>query len=167
MKNACAQWNDQLLEDALGGAPGSELRAHLARCAECAAKLDILRARNQRLESFLPQLARAAEPSPDLRARILAVAENSATRRPTSLWRMWVPIAAASVLVIALATALGWKRQAGPSAAELRGAQALAEWRAPSDIFLQLPKQDFLNTVPRLGESYMEMQIKSQTGGKK
>ncbi len=43
---------------------------------------------------------------------------------------------------------------------ELAAAQKLAEWRAPSDALLVTPGQEILRTMPRLGESYMNVPVK-------
>jgi hypothetical protein len=38
---------------------------------------------------------------------------------------------------------------------QLVAAQTLAVWRAPSDVLLQTPGQEFLRTTPKFGESYL------------
>ena len=43
---------------------------------------------------------------------------------------------------------------------ELAAAQKLAEWRAPSDGLLVTPGQEMLLTMPRLGESYLNVPLK-------
>ncbi len=44
---------------------------------------------------------------------------------------------------------------------ELAAAQKLAEWRAPSDGLLVTPGQEILRTMPRLGESYWNVAVKT------
>jgi len=47
------------------------------------------------------------------------------------------------------------------SVSELAAAQKLAEWRAPSDGLLATPGQEILRTMPRLGESYLNVPVKT------
>jgi hypothetical protein len=44
---------------------------------------------------------------------------------------------------------------------ELAAAQKLAEWRAPSDGLLATPGQEILQKMPRLGESYLRVPVKT------
>jgi len=44
---------------------------------------------------------------------------------------------------------------------ELAAVQRLAEWRAPSDVLLATPGQEILRTMPRLGESYLNVPVKT------
>ena len=44
---------------------------------------------------------------------------------------------------------------------ELAAAQRLAEWRAPSDALLATPGQEILRTMPRLGQSYLNVPVKT------
>jgi anti-sigma factor RsiW len=165
MKTACMKWNHRLLEAALGEPATTGLENHLSQCAACAAELAVLRARRERMDKLLP-LVGSAEPSPDLKARILAVAEASTSPRRSHFLRWaWAGIAAA--IVIAVITALVVKPRAGIDEADLRGAQALAEWRSPTDGLLHLPGQQWLNSTPHLGEAYITMPIESGKGGSK
>jgi hypothetical protein len=43
---------------------------------------------------------------------------------------------------------------------ELAALQKLTEWRAPSDALLATPGQEILRTMPRLGESYLNVPVK-------
>jgi hypothetical protein len=43
---------------------------------------------------------------------------------------------------------------------ELAAAQKLAEWRAPSDGLLATPGQEILRTMPKIGESYLNVPAK-------
>ena len=161
MNNACTKWKDRLLEAALGETT-PELEGHLAQCAQCSAELVALKARRERLDTLLPMIARAEEPSPALRARIIAAAEAAAMRRRLHFGRRWV--LAGAMTLIAIAGFISWlgtpKDQIRD--ADLRAAQALAEWRAPTDVLLRSPGAQWLNSTPKLGESYIKMP--AQTG---
>jgi hypothetical protein len=54
-------------------------------------------------------------------------------------------------------------RRNGPAVTgdELAAAQKLAEWRAPSDGLLKTPGQEILMTTPRLGNSYLNVPVKT------
>lgn len=166
MKNTCMKWKDQLLEAALGEMPKRELRDHLAQCADCAAELGALQARRRQMDSLLPQLARGAEPSPELRRRILAGVETAKPRGNSNVILSW---ATAGVAVIVIAVVIGavWHRSSVVQETELRGAQALAQWHAPTDVLLRTPGSEFLTETPRLGESYIKIPIETDQGGKK
>jgi hypothetical protein len=66
----------------------------------------------------------------------------------------------------AIATALmaGWilEQRASRLAAEneMAAAEKLAQWRAPSDVLLEIPGQEILRATPRLGESYLRVEAK-------
>jgi hypothetical protein len=171
MKNDCAKWKDQLLEAALTGTsprtPAGGLAEHMSKCANCTAELSALRAARERLDTFLPLVAQGAEPSVDFRARVLAAAE--ATRKTThettrgGAWPGWQWAAAAALIVAALVIGLTLHRKAGQSVPqnELAAAQKLSEWRAPSDVLLETPGREILQTTPRLGESYLPVPAKT------
>ena len=168
MKNDCAKWKEQLLDAAWDRieATSDDLQNHLSQCADCAAELARLRARRERLESLLPLLAKAAEPSPDLRARIVAATEAATDRRHPMPWRPWAAAGAVTAMVV-LMLFLVFGRNTRVTEAEIRGAQALAQWRAPTDVFLRTPGQEFLNSTPRLGESYITIPADTEGGGSK
>jgi hypothetical protein len=111
-------------------------------------------------------LAKAAEPSPDLRARIVAAAEAAADRRHPMLWRLWAVVGAVSAMVL-LMLFLVFAHGTRVTEAELRDAQALAQWHAPTDVFLRTPGQEFLNSTPRLGDSYITIPADTEGGGSK
>jgi hypothetical protein len=46
-------------------------------------------------------------------------------------------------------------------ASDLAAAEKLAQWRAPSDVFLETPGREILQTTPRLGESYLRVPKKT------
>jgi anti-sigma factor RsiW len=171
MKNHCLEWKDRLLEAALANSEGAnaELQNHLSQCPDCAAELAGLRARRERLEWLLPRLANAAEPSRDLRARIVVAAEAATGRRHSVLWRVWAAAGTAAIIMvmIGLVVVRGIVRRTRVREAELRGAQALAQWRAPTDIFLRTPGEELLNSMPKFGGSYVSVPIAKQEGGGK
>jgi hypothetical protein len=168
MKSDCAKWKDRLADAVWDGldATSDDLQNHLSQCADCAAKLARLRTRRERLESLLPLLAKATEPSPDLRARIVAAAEAATDRRHPMLWRLSATVGAvAAMALLMIFLVLGHNTHV--TEADLRGAQALAQWRAPTDVFLRTPGQEFLNSTPRLGESYITIPADTEGGGSK
>jgi len=165
MKNDCAKWHDPLLEAALTGTVADDLQQHLSACAACTEQFLALQSRRQRLEALLPLVAQGAEPSPDFRARVLAAAEAAAQPRGArpSPWLAWGFAAVAVLAVAALITTYALRSgssQPMPQA-ELANAQKLAQWRAPSDIFLDTPGSDLLRSTPKLGESYLHVPAKT------
>jgi anti-sigma factor RsiW len=163
MKNACEKWKDQLLEAALAGSTPKGLEEHLQSCANCSTELDELRARRARLDALLPLVAQGAEPSANFRARVLAAAESVREEKRARPWRVWTLAGATAVIVVALMLVLTLPRKNGPTVPEdqLAGAQKLAEWRAPSDGLLLTPGREILNTTPKLGNSYLNVPVKT------
>ena len=163
MKNACEKWQHQLLEAALTGAAAKDLEEHLRSCAKCSAELDELRARNTRLDELLPLVGQGAEPSANFRARVLAAAEAASEGKRARRWRVWTLAGAAAVVVVVLMIAVTLQRRTVRMIPgdELAAAQKLAEWRAPSDGLLVTPGQEILRTMPRLGESYLNLAVKT------
>ncbi len=159
MNSYCENWKEPLLEAALTGSVGATLASHLESCPACSVELKVLESRRAQLDGLLPQLARGAEPSPEFRARVLAVTEVSAHKSTSSSWRLWtlagVSILAAIVLVISIAE--NRRSTAVVAKDELAAAQKLAEWRAPSDGLLATPGQEFLRNVPKFGKSYLDV----------
>lgn len=165
MNNACTKWKDALLEAALAESANDELNRHLTQCADCAAEFKALRTRRQRMDALLPLVARAAEPSPGLRARILAAAEASDARRGPRFWRIWA-VTGAAATVIAVFLVVNLNSKPGLTAAELRKASQLAQWQSPTSDLLQTPGQQFMTAMPKLGESYIEIPIEINQGGR-
>jgi anti-sigma factor RsiW len=163
MKSACEKWKDSLLEAALTGAATKELEEHLQSCASCSAELDEVRARKARLDTLLPLVAREAEPAADFRARVLAAAESASEGKRGRPWRVWTLAGATAVVVVALTVGMPLLRRNGPAVTgdELAAAQKLAEWRAPSDGLLKTPGQEILMTTPKLGNSYLNVPVKT------
>ncbi len=162
MKNACENWKEPLREAALTGTTAKDLEEHLRSCANCSAELDEVRARAARLDALLPLLAQGGEPSADFRARVLAAvaAKEGKRGRP---WRVWTLAGATVVLVTLLVVGVTSLRRNGPAipAGEVAAAQKLAEWRAPSDGLLRTPGQEILKGMPRLGQSYLNVPVKT------
>lgn len=163
MKNACEIWKDQLLEAALTGSLTAGLQEHLRDCAICSKELDDVRARKARLDALLPLVARGAEPPADFRTRVLAAAEAAREGKRARPWRVWTLAGAAAVVAAVLMIAVTVQRRTAGMIPgdELSAAQKLAEWRAPSDSLLATPGQEILRTMPKLGESYLNVPVKT------
>ena len=160
MKFTCENWKDQLLEAALTGATTKDFKEHLRVCPACSRDLEACRERRMRLDGLLPLVGGGAEPRADFRARVLAAAASGAnSSRP---WRVWSLVGAAAALVIWMSVA-AIHRKAGQAITEkeLAAGQKLAEWRAPSDALLVTPGLEILRTMPRLGESYLHVPVKT------
>jgi hypothetical protein len=165
MKNACEKWKGPLREVALTGATAKDLEEHLRSCAKCSAELEEMRARAARLDALLPLVAQGAEPSADFRARVLVAAEAAREGKRARPWRVWTLAGAAAMVAVALAIGAAVYRRTTQtipvSVTELAAAQKLAEWRAPSDGLLATPGQEILRKMPRLGESYLHVPVKT------
>jgi hypothetical protein len=162
MKNACESWKDQLLEAALTGSLTAGLEEHLRTCTICSEELDNVRARKARLDTLLPLVAQGSELSADFRARVLAAAGAAREGKGARPWRVWTIAGATAVVVVVLMIAVTMQRRTARMIPgdELAAAQKLAEWRAPSDGLLATPGQEILRTMPRLGESYLNVPVK-------
>jgi hypothetical protein len=162
MKDACEKWKDQLLEAALTGAMEKDLEEHLRGCVKCSAELDEVRARAARLNTLLPLVAQGTEPSADFRARVLAAARAAGEGKRARSWRIWTLAGAAAAVAVVLVIGVKVQRRTARMIPvdELAAAQKLAEWRAPSDGLLVTPGQEMLLTMPRLGESYLNVPLK-------
>ena len=163
MKNACENWKDQLLEAALTGSLTAGLEEHLRTCTICSEELDNVRVRRARLDALLPLVAQGSEPSANFRARVLAAAEAAREGKRARPWRVWTLAGATAVVVAVLMIAVTLHRRTARMIPgdELAAAQKLAEWRAPSDGLLATPGQEILRTMPRLGESYLNVPAKT------
>ena len=163
MKNACESWKDQLLEAALTGSLTAGLEEHLRTCTICSEELDNVRVRRAQLDALLPLVAQGSEPSANFRARVLAAAEAAREGKRARPWRVWTLAGATAVVVAVLMIAVTLHRRTARMIPgdELAAAQKLAEWRAPSDGLLVTPGQEILRTMPRLGESYLNVPAKT------
>jgi anti-sigma factor RsiW len=163
MKETCGNWNDSLQEAALTGAMAKGLEEHLRNCAKCAAELDELRARAARLDALLPLVTQGAEPSADFRARVLAAAEAGSEGKRARQWRLWTLAGAtAAIVMLVIGAAIFRKTTQTIPEEEVVAAQKLAEWRAPSDSLLVTPGQEILKTTPKLGQSYLNVPVKTE-----
>jgi anti-sigma factor RsiW len=164
MKNDCTKWRDPLVEAALTGRAAAGLEDHLSKCVNCEEELRALRARRERLDALLPHLAQGAEPSPGFRARVLARAEAANEARHERPWRAWALAGAISVTLGTLIIGVAFDRRAVRTLPEpeLSAAQKLAEWRAPSDVLLKTPGREILQTMPKIGESYLQVPLKTE-----
>ena len=161
MKDACGKWKDQLLEAALTGATTKDLEAHLRTCTICPRKLDALQTRQGQLDELLPLLSRGAEPPAGFQAQVLAAAEAASGASRARRWRVWTLAAATAAIVTAMIGATMYRRAAQTIPEyELAVVQKLTKWRAPSDALLVTPGQEILRTMPRLGESYLNVPVK-------
>ena len=133
----CRQWNDELIECALGRPLTQALSAHLARCAECSGALEAWRARAREIDRFLTRLA-ASEPRSGGPGRVLA---RIATTVPAPAYPRLVA-AAAALIIVAVLIAL--------TARPVRTIR-LSTWRSPTECLLRSPADPLLKGVPRLG----------------
>jgi anti-sigma-K factor RskA len=78
-----------------------ELERHLEGCSGCRSEL----ARVRQTHDLLRELA-AGEPPPELKARVLAQARSEIPARPAGGWRIWIPAAAALLVVAVLGIGL-------------------------------------------------------------
>lgn len=165
MTNDCSKWKDHLLETALTGKAAAGLEEHLRNCSGCAQELAALQARRERMDALLPLVAQGAETPPDFRARVLAAAESAAETKAERSWRVMALVGALAVMAIALVIGFAQHRRTVRTAAqtELAAAEKLAEWRAPSDVLLQTPGHDILQTLPTLGDSYVHLPVQMPT----
>jgi hypothetical protein len=163
MKETCEKWKDQLLEAALRGATAKDFEKHLRSCAICSRELDAVRERKARMDELLPLVARGAEPPADFRARVLAAAGAASEGKRARRWRLWTLAGATAAIVMLLIGATMYRRTAQTIPPdEITAIQKLAEWRAPSDSLLATPGQEILKTTPKLGQSYLNVPVKTE-----
>ena len=112
---ACERFRDALTDVAAGAPAPAPFEAHLAACEKCRAELHRLRNALSLADAEMAGLV-AAEPSPELGARIRqAVAEAS----PSPAWHLgwlWPATAAAATLLVALAVWVGRGPSPSPEA---------------------------------------------------
>lgn len=162
MKDACEKWKDQILEHALSGATIAGFEEHLRTCAACSRELDTVRERRMRVDELLPLVARGAEPPADFRAKVLAAAEAGSGAKRARRWRIWTLAGATGAIVAVMIVATIYRRAAQRIPEnEITAVRKLTEWRAPSDALLATPGQEILRTMPKLGESYMNVRVKT------
>lgn len=162
MKRDCMKWKDELLEAALGRTGDTKFYRHLEDCRQCAHELETLRLRQSDLERLLPLLVQEVEPGPEFLSRIRSAIEVGSAPRPLN---GWLVATAAAALVCLLIIASARFRRVRPSitSTELATAEALAQWRAPTDELLNTPVQEFL---PKGKRSHSSLTAPPRTGGK-
>jgi hypothetical protein len=114
------------------------------------------------LDALLPLVTQGAEPPANFRARVLAAAGAAGEGKRARPWRVLTLAGAAAVVVVVLMIGVTLQRRTARMIRgdELATAQKLAEWRAPSDGLLVTPGQEILRTMPKLGESYLNVPVK-------
>ena len=165
---ACRQWKDRLLDYVLGvlcASVVSEVESHLKACPNCSATLLDLRHRRDQLDAALAELVRGAEPSPAMRARVLAAVEAGPA---PALWRpAWAGVLAAVAVILWVGFSLPLPRlrdwAAAPSGRAFRASPpsnsvSLSTWRSPTESLLRSPTDELLKAPPRLGEFYFPLQ---------
>lgn len=138
----CNQYQDQLMDAALGGLPPEReaaLHAHLRECASCRSEFD----RQQRLCAAMDQALEAgvaAEPSPEFLARIRTkIAEQPAPGRE---WLGgWLPVAAGAVAVVALLVVWFFSREAVQPAPQVSPVAEVAPRPKPAERPATMPPQ--------------------------
>src|SRR5260370_26506108 len=108
-------------------------------------------------------VAKGAERSVDVGARVLVGGRAVNERKRARLWRVWTLAGATAVIVGTLIVGLALQRRNGPTAPEddLAAAQKLAEWRAPPDALLLTPGREIFKTTPKLGKSELKVPAKT------
>jgi hypothetical protein len=133
---ACERYRDALTDVAAGEPATAAVEAHLASCEACRAELQVLRRALAVADTEMAGLL-AAEPSPELAARIRqAVAEED----PSQQWRfgwLWPAVAAAVTLLVALAAVMGRGTPSAPEssmAVDAHGPQSAGGTRAMEPV---------------------------------
>jgi anti-sigma-K factor RskA len=148
----------------LSGAEVRELEHHLEQCPGCRKDLEDVRHAHGILR------AAAGGPPPELKDWVLARARNEARHRPTGRWRVWLPVAAALLVVAVLSfgvlrtvydssdgLALSATSAAPQAGGELRGERVGDNLRVELEAWgLPAPK----------GEEYYEMWYAKKGGGR-
>ena len=120
---ACERFRDALADVAAGEPAPAGVEAHLATCEACRAELAGLRRALAVADAEMAGLL-AAEPTPELAARIRQAVAEAESRGPalphelSSAWRfgwLWPGMAAAATLLVALAVAVGRGTESTPA----------------------------------------------------
>jgi anti-sigma factor RsiW len=170
MMSPCREWNDRLLDFALGDLEPQDaaaVEAHLAGCAACAAAVGEFQRRAAEISSAVHQIVQGVELPPGFFARVLTRLEaHRALAWPR--WRL-------AVLGAGLVTALVLGAISGPFLAQrwpsLRQpapepAAALSTWQSPTEGLLRSSSEELLQGAPRLGEFYFRLQPVRNDRGK-
>jgi anti-sigma factor RsiW len=162
MTSPCREWNDRLLDFALGSfepQDAAAVEAHLASCAACAAAVSELQCRAAALNSAVHQIVQGAELPSGFFARVLARLEA----HPAPAWPRWrlAVLGAGIVAVLIVGTILGpflarrWPSLRHPA---LEPTATLSTWQSPTEGLLRSSGEELLQGAPRLGEFYFRLQ---------
>jgi len=167
MKTCDNRWRDELIDHALGGPARAALAEHLAGCAVCSAALRRSRARMEKIDAGVRQLA-ASEPSPEAVSNLMA--HIRAQRERTWLWGwQWRTAALCGFAIVIVFLVYGWKihEQRRESEKIFNAASAIGSWRSPTDSLLRSPTDGWLNASPRLGEYFypLDTNVPEKNGG--
>src|SRR5712692_6330048 len=147
---ACPEWRVALIDHALGQSANAALEAHLAACTGCSQALEAWRQKTAELDAAVQQRT-AAEPRAYGPERVLAQIRQLQPSRPFS-GRMAL---AALILAVCLVVVLYRRNQ--PEKHMPFPVMALSTWRSPTQSLLHSPADPLLQSVPHLGESFVEM----------
>ena len=155
--SACKKWSKRVVDHALGRPAGAAFEAHLATCSACAAALREWRDRAQQMDASVRE-ALASEPPPGL---VEAVLGKVHSRRPQPVriagWKMAAAFACVVALVATLYARHVRMERMRRDQQVLSAATTLARWRSPTDGLLESSSDEWLKSVPRLGESLFEL----------
>lgn len=105
----------------LNTAETGELELHLKKCPECRSELERVR----RTHGLLREAA-AGGPPPELKARVLERAISGTSGRNGGRWKLWLPVAAALLVVAVLSAEVVREVIGGPSTGVTLTATSLA-----------------------------------------
>jgi anti-sigma factor RsiW len=161
MMSPCREWNDRLLDFALGDLEprdAAAVEAHLAGCGACAAAVSEFQRRAAEINSAVHQIVQGAELRPGFFARVLARLEA----RPAPAWPRWrlAVLGAGLATALVLGAILGpflarrWPSLRQPAPAPVA---ALSTWQSPTEGLLRSSGEELLEGAPRLGEFYFRL----------
>jgi anti-sigma factor RsiW len=161
--SACREWNDRLLDFALGALEGSEARAveaHVRGCAACARALTELRTRSEGIDAAVHHLVAGVQLSPEFRACVLAQVEAHPARvswRPGRAGMFAALVVSVLIAVAVLRLSPGkWRRT--PKHPEPRPVTKLSTWRSPTDALLRSSADELLDSSPQFGQFYFRLE---------
>jgi anti-sigma factor RsiW len=166
---ACAEWNDRLLDLALGASATRELETHLLTCPACSSALQEMRTNSEQLDAALRTLVQGAEPSRTFRARLAASLETS------SFWSFWsllwvqraVAVAVLGVIALVGIGVLPVRRHftSDESNRAATTVATLSEWHSPTQTLLGRSGDQSLRPAPRLHDFYFPLPPTSRSMG--
>lgn len=161
--SACREWNDRLLDLALGALKGSEARAveaHAHGCAACAGALTELRARSEGIDAAVRHLVGGVQLSPEFRARVLAQVEAHPARaawRPARVGMLAALVASALIVAAVLRLSPG-KWWPAPKHPDSTVVTRLSTWRSPTEALLRSSADELLDSRPQFGQFYFRLE---------